>query len=157
MYWNPRKPMRFASSLSLEIYQVQAKVCWFILNKSSFFQYWECRKLTIYIYSRNNFMWCCVTWMFISHICTIGGSQWQWMLGTPWFGVDVTQSLLGFPVDIMSHYACSAWFWSPNTSSIKKKFYKDPEGMMVKSVYPNVNIQVGFLIWRAWWMIQRFS
>jgi len=87
-------------------------------------------------------------------------------------GKDITQGLLGFLTEILSRYA-AADDASKNHVEIdgallclgslseyllsKKKFVKDLEGMMVTSVYPNFNSQVGFLRCRACWMVQRFS
>jgi len=88
-------------------------------------------------------------------------------------GKDVTQGLLGFLTEILHRYGQAAD--DPNRNHIekdgallclgslseyllsKKKFAKELEGMMVTSVYPDFNSQVGFLRCRACWMVQRFS
>ena len=69
---------------------------------------------------------------------------------------DVNQGLIGYLTDILSLYACSAWFCSPNNLS-KKKSVKDLEGIMVTSIYPNFNSQVAFLKFRVCLMVHRFS
>jgi importin-7 len=87
-------------------------------------------------------------------------------------GQDVTQNLLGRMTEILKRYAASP----PETRShiekdgalltfgslskfllAKEKYANEVEGLLVTSVFPDFNSSVGFLRYRACWMVQQFS
>mmetsp|Transcript_4901 Transcript_4901/g.7219 ORF Transcript_4901/g.7219 Transcript_4901/m.7219 type:complete len:1062 (+) Transcript_4901:138-3323(+) len=87
-------------------------------------------------------------------------------------GRDVTQKLLVFLNDCMQRYATAApdqrnhiekdgAFLALGSLSdmllSKKKYSSQLEGLLVNSVFPDFNSPIGFLRYRACWMVQRFS
>jgi hypothetical protein len=87
-------------------------------------------------------------------------------------GQDVTQNLLGRMTEILQRYSTSP----PETKNhiekdgalltfgslskfllAKDKYAKEVEGLLVTSVFPDFNSPVGFLRYRACWMVQQFS
>jgi hypothetical protein len=87
-------------------------------------------------------------------------------------GQDVTQPLLGFMTEILHRYRTAPdneknhiekdgallSFGSLSKYLLSKKKYADElEGLLVGSVFPDFNSPVGFLRYRACWMVQQFS
>lgn len=87
-------------------------------------------------------------------------------------GQDVTQTLLGRMTEILQRYSASP----PETQShvdkdgallmfgslakfllAKEKYANEIEGLLVTSVFPDFNSPIGFLRYRACWMVQQFS
>lgn len=87
-------------------------------------------------------------------------------------GQDVTQNLLGRMTEILKRYSTSP----PETKNhiekdgalltfgslskfllAKDKYAKEVEGLLTTSVFPDFNSPVGFLRYRACWMVQQFS
>mmetsp|Transcript_12865 Transcript_12865/g.30078 ORF Transcript_12865/g.30078 Transcript_12865/m.30078 type:complete len:1070 (+) Transcript_12865:182-3391(+) len=87
-------------------------------------------------------------------------------------GQDVTQNLLGRMTEILNRYAASP----PESKNhvekdgallmfgslakfllAKEKYAKEIEGLLVTHVFPDFNSPVGFLRYRACWMVQQFS
>jgi hypothetical protein len=87
-------------------------------------------------------------------------------------GKDVTQPLLGFMTEILHRYIATPeneknhvdkdgallTFGSLSKYLLsKKKYVTEIEGLLVTSVFPDFNSPVGFLRYRACWMVQQFS
>ena len=87
-------------------------------------------------------------------------------------GKDVTQPLLGFMTEILSRYNVTPdnqknhiekdgallCFGSLSKYLLsKKKFAGELEGLLVNCVFPDFNSPIGFLRYRACWMVQQFS
>mmetsp|Transcript_3164 Transcript_3164/g.3583 ORF Transcript_3164/g.3583 Transcript_3164/m.3583 type:complete len:1068 (+) Transcript_3164:211-3414(+) len=87
-------------------------------------------------------------------------------------GQDVTQNLLGRMTEILKRYTASP----PETKNhvekdgallmfgslakfllAKDKYANEIEGLLVTSVFPDFNSPIGFLRYRACWMVQEFS
>ncbi|OEU08820.1 ARM repeat-containing protein, partial [Fragilariopsis cylindrus CCMP1102] len=87
-------------------------------------------------------------------------------------GQDVTQPLLGRMTEILKRYGAAP----PDTKShvekdgallmfgslakfllAKDKYANEIEGLLVTSVFPDFNSPIGFLRYRACWMVQQFS
>ena len=87
-------------------------------------------------------------------------------------GQDVTQNLLGRMTEILNRYAAAP---AESKNHIEKdgallmfgslakfllakdKYANELEGLLVTSVFPDFNSPVGFLRYRACWMVQQFS
>jgi len=87
-------------------------------------------------------------------------------------GQDVTQNLLGRMTEILNRYAAAPpeaknhvekdgallMFGSLAKFLLaKEKYANEIEGLLVTSVFPDFNSPVGFLRYRACWMVQQFS
>lgn len=87
-------------------------------------------------------------------------------------GQDITAPLLGFMTEILHRYSAAddnaknhiekdgalLTFGSlANYLLSKKKYASELEGLLVTSVFPDFNSPVGFLRYRACWMVQQFS
>lgn len=87
-------------------------------------------------------------------------------------GQDITAPLLGFMTEILHRYSAAdgsaknhvekdgalLTFGSlANYLLSKKKYASELEGLLVTSVFPDFNSPVGFLRFRACWMVQQFS
>jgi len=87
-------------------------------------------------------------------------------------GQDITVPLLGFMTEILHRYTAAdesaknhiekdgalLTFGSlSNYLLSKKKYASELEGLLVTSVFPDFNSPVGFLRFRACWMVQQFS
>ncbi|KAL3779480.1 hypothetical protein HJC23_000039 [Cyclotella cryptica] len=85
---------------------------------------------------------------------------------------DIMQPLLGFLTEILTRYNtteeasrnhiekdCALLVFGSLSEILlaKKKYASELEGLMVSSVFPDFNSQIGFLRCRACWMVQRFS
>lgn len=87
-------------------------------------------------------------------------------------GQDITAPLLGFMTEILHRYnaadvsaknhiekdgALLTFGSLANYLLSKKKYASELEGLLVTSVFPDFNSPVGFLRFRACWMVQQFS
>lgn len=87
-------------------------------------------------------------------------------------GQDVTQNLLGRMTEILNRYAAAPPEGKSHIEKdgallmfgslakfllAKEKYAQEIEGLLVTSVFPDFNSPIGFLRYRACWMVQQFS